>query len=249
MSAPLRRALELGPIAQPTVAGLFAWAVTVAPAGFAPHPPRGPGNVAAACSAGVAVVALLAGAVADTAVRRRGGAAHAVDRLRTLTFFSFVGASLVTWICATDALAPARLGAARGVAGMVGWALYAFAFAAPVVEPVPTPARLAAGVRSRGRVERGDAVFVALTVAAVFLLQLVGWGVEAPERAILVRVTTLGAGTLLLGAMGVFLSTRHGRSESVGARPRARRRAPLPVGWGLALLVLVLAGVFYALTS
>jgi len=247
MTLPFRRVLELGPTAQPTVAGLYAWAVTVAPVGFGAHP-RGAGGTAAALFAVLALLALASGAASDVVLRRRGKTAS-LERWRTLSLFSFAAASLVTWICDTDALAPVRLSAARGVAGMLGWALFAFAFAAPVVEPVESPARVTAGARARGQVERGDALFVAITAALVAGLQLLGWSVQSPERAILVRVTTVGAGIVLFGAMGAFLATRHGRVRDL-ARGRARTsRTPLPYGWLLALVLLLTAGVFYVLTK
>ena len=153
----LRRVLELGPTAQPTVAGFYAWAVTVAPVAFGGRGPRGAGGAAAIVFAMLALLALVLGAAADVLLRQRGRT-QSLERWRTLSLFSFTVASLVTWICDTDALSPVRLSAARGVAGMLGWALFAFAFAAPVVEPVAEPARVVAGARARGTVERGDAI-------------------------------------------------------------------------------------------
>ncbi len=251
MAGALRKLIELGPTAQPIVAGVYAWAVTVAPVGYAKHGPRGAHEWPAAVFATLALGALGAAIAAEIKLRERPDAARARDLWRTILLLAFAGASLVTWICDTDALSPVRLSAARGIAGMLGWGLFAFSFAAPVVEPVAaSPARVTAGARARGRVARGDAIFVAIACAAVLALQLVGWNVQAPERAILVRLTTLGAGILVLGAVGTYLSTRHGALKDASPRARARApRPPLPLGWVFALLVLLVAGLFYALTS
>ncbi|HEY1956486.1 MAG TPA: hypothetical protein VGH28_12765 [Polyangiaceae bacterium] len=254
MAGELRKVFELGPTAQPIVAGVYAWAVTVAPVGFEKHGPRGLHDWPAVSFATLALLALASGAAVEIVSRRAPGVLPGSrETWRTLALLAFVGASLVTWICDTDALSPARMSAARGIAGMLGWGLFAFAFAAPVVEPVGAGvagARVVAGARARGRVERGDAVFVAIACAAVLALQLVGWNVQAPERAILVRLTTLFAGIVILGGVGLFLSSRHGALKERPARARVRAaRTPLPLGWVIALLLLLVAGLMYALTS
>lgn len=248
MTSPLRKILELGPTGQPVVAGVYAWAVTVAPVGFGKHGPDGVQNWASTIFATLAFAALVRGAVSEARQRED---LKAVERSRTLTLFSFAAASLVTWICDDDALSPVRLSAVRGVAGMVGWALFAYACAAPVVEPVLEPARVEAGARARGRIEKGDAWFVGTAVLLALALQVFGWSVDVPERAMLVRVTTLGAGVLLLGGVGSFVSTRHGARPvaPLRARQRVATRLPLPLGWVVALVLLLAAGLLYVLTN
>ncbi len=249
MTSSLRRVFELGPTGQPVVAGVYAWAVTVAPVGFGKHGPQGAQNWAATIFATLAFVALVRGAVSEALQKED---LKAVERTRTLTLFSFAAASLVTWICDDDALSPVGLSAVRGVAGMIGWALFAYACAAPVVEPVPIPARVEAGARARGRIEKGDAWFVGIAVLLALGLQVFGWTVDVPERAMLVRVTTLGAGVLLLGGVGSFVSTRHGARPPpapLRARMRLIARLPLPLGWVVALVLLLAAGLLYVLTS
>ncbi len=245
---PLRKVLELGPTSQPIVAGVYAWAVTVAPIGFGRHEVHR--NWPATVFAVLALLALVRGATSEVLLRQRGAELVQLEQSRTLTLFSFAAMSLITWILDPDALSPVHLSAARGVAGMLGWALFAYACAAPVVEPVPEPARIEAGVRARGRVERYDAIFVGVACVLALGLQLVGWNVQSPERAILVRVTTLGAGILLLGGIGNFVVARHGAQKEQNPRARIKpSRAPLPLGWVVALAVLVAAGVLYALTE
>ncbi len=254
-SSPLRKILELGPTAQPVVAGVYAWAVTVAPVGYGKHGSLGTQNWAATVFASLAFVALVRGAVREALLQQDPNARSAMERSRTLTLFSFSAASLVTWICDDDALSTVRLSAARGVAGMVGWALFAYACAAPVVELVPEPARVEAGARARGRIEKGDAVFVGIAFVLAFGLQLLGWSVDVPERAMLVRLTTLGAGVLILGGIGSFVSARHGARlepspQAVVGRARVRMARPaLPLGWVVALVMLLAAGIFYVLTE
>ena len=246
----LRKALELGPTSQTIVAGIYAWAVTVAPVGFGKHGPHNTQNWVGTVFATLAFLALVRGVVTDVLVRGKPGSEKLLESSRTLTLFSFATLSLVTWIVDTDALSPVRLSAARGVAGMLGWALFAYACSAPVVEPVAEPARVEAGMRARGRVERGDAIFVGVAAALALGLQLVGWNVPTPERGLLVRIVTLGAGILVLGGVGTFVAGRHGAKTDPNPRVRQRSsRAPLPLGWVVALVLLLTGGIFYALTQ
>lgn len=246
----LRKALELGPTAQTIVAGVYAWAVTVAPVGYGKHGPHATQNWVATLFATLAFLALVRGIVTDVLVRGKPGNEKTLESSRTLTLFSFATMSLVTWVVDTDALSPVRLSAARGVAGMLGWALFAYACSAPVVEPVLEPARVEAGMRARGRVERGDAIFVGVVAALVLGLQLIGWNVQSPERGLLVRVVTLGAGILALGGIGTFVAGRHGTKTDPNPRARQRSSRPaLPLGWVVALVLLVAGGIFYALTQ
>ncbi len=245
---PLRRVLELGPAAQAIVAGIYAWAVTVAPVGFGRH--GGVQNWPATIFASFAFLALLRGAVAEIVLAGKEDASARLAQSRTLMLFSFCAMSLITWIFDDGMLTPVHLGAARGVAGMLGWMLFAYACSAPVIEPVDSPARVEAGARARGRVQRGDVFFVGGGAVLALALQLIGWNVSSPERAILVRVTTLGAAVLLLGGVGAFVSTRHGdRDPNPRARVRTRGQRPLPLGWVVALLLLVTAGILYVLTE
>lgn len=249
-SNPLRRVIELGPTAQSIVAGVYAWAVTVAPVGYGKHGALVSQNWPATVFATLAFLALVRGAVTELVLAGKEASALRLEQSRTLTLFSFVTMSLITWIFDDGALSPVHLGAARGVAGMVGWALFAYACAAPVVEPVASPARVEAGARARGRVQKGDAFFVAGGCVLALALQLVGWNVTTPERAIFVRVTTLGAAVLLLGGVGAYVSTRHGdRDPAPRARIRGRGQRPLPLGWVVALSLLLAAGILYVLTS
>lgn len=247
----LRKLLELGPATQPVVAGLYAWAVTVAPA-YGRHGPLGTQNWPASLAATLALLVLVYGLAMETVRAERP---ELRQQSRTFTLAVFCAASVVTWFADQDALAPARMSAARGVAGMVGWGLFAYACAAPVVEAPDSlhPVRIEAGPQARGRVASGDAFFVLGAALLAFLLQLVGWTVEVPERAMLVRVVALTGGVVLLGLAGSFVAMRHGSSPLAAAAPKGRvrvvSRPPLPFGWLIALLLLLAAGILYDLTS
>jgi hypothetical protein len=252
----LERGLDWGPTAQSIVAGVYAWAVTVAPVGYGRH--GGTQNWPATIFATLAFVALLRGAIVELVTKKDAkDAATRIAQSRTLTLFSFSAMSLVTWILDDGELSPVHLGIARGMAGMLGWALFAYACSAPVVEPVTTApnghaVRVEAGGRARGRVERGDALFVLGGAVLALALQLVGWNVTSTTRAIFVRVTTLGAAVMLLGGIGAYVSTRHGeepREKNLRARVRIKGQRPLPLGWVIALLLLLAAGILYVLTD
>ena len=232
----MRKLLELGPAAQQAVAGLYAWAVTVAPAAYGRQ--GGAQNWPATLAASLALVVLAYG----TATARR-----------TFSLFVFCAACVVTWMSNPDALSPVHLGMPRAVAGMVGWALYAYAWAAPVVEPAEgPPARIEAGPSARGGVAKGDAFYVLGAAVLALGLQLFGWDVEVPERAMFVRAMTLAAGVILLGLAGAHVATRHAPAPVVPpgkARVRVLPRQPVPFGWLVALTLLIVAGILYVLTA
>ena len=150
----------------------YAWGVTVAPVAWA----RGslvvrPGSRP--------LTAIMAPSEWES---WRSGAG--VGRARLASLWGFVLASALAWSAAPAALAPLRIDAPRGVAGMIGWALFAFASAAPALqarrEAAPRRARRRPRPRQgagRGRRRiRGSGGLL----AAAF--QLFGWRVASPER-------------------------------------------------------------------
>ena len=225
-ASALVRLVELGAATQVLVPGLYAWAITVAPAGFGHGSPWYGGFFA--------VVALLAlpGGVALERAQRRTQAVHPA------VVWVFALASAATWASNTDALTPTRLGLARGLAGTVGWALFALACAAPPVTPA-ADARVETGLRSRGTLARGDAVFVGVAAILALGLQAIGWDVDVPERAVLVRLITLASGIALVSVAGSVALSRHGRRGAVAGRLRFR--------WLVLLVLLLTAGVFWRL--
>jgi hypothetical protein len=105
---------------------------------------------------------------------------------------------------------------------MLGWALFAFASAAPALQGPREEDRLAvdAALAPRRSVVRGDATYVAIGVALALVLQAIGWSAPTAERALLIRVVALAAGIAVIGAFTDIAMARHGTRAT---RPRARR--------------------------
>lgn len=227
----LRATLELGPAMQAAVPGIYAWAVTVAPAAF--------GHGARWYSVVCAIAALLALGAGFAFERPRSNAqpAEAPPRasVHPVVPWAFVLACAGAWAGSPDALSTTRLGSIRGIAGAIGWALFALACAAPpvVTTDVEREARTEAGPKARHPLSRGDAIYVGASAILAFGLQLIGWDVVVPERAILVRLVTLGAGIAIVSVTSTIALARHGKRRST--RPR--------ILWPLVLAALLLGGV------
>jgi hypothetical protein len=226
----LQRVSSLGASAQASVPGLYAWGVTVAPAAWARS-----GSALSKVAAILAVLALGAGVVGE---RLWGG------RGRALSLWAFVLSCALAWSAAPAALGPLRIDAPRGIAGMLGWALFAFASAAPALQAPRDAGRLTDDVLlPRRGLSRGDVAYVAAGAVIAALLQVVGWRVPAAERALLVRFVALAAGLAVIGAATDVALARHAPRV---ARSRARRlRGAMSVLVVLALLGFT--GVLFAL--
>jgi hypothetical protein len=155
-----------------------------------------------------AVLLLLGGAAAEQAQ----GA-----RWRLPAFWGFVLSSAIAWSAAPSALEPARIDVLRGTAGMLGWALFAFASAAPAIPAASQPERVVeeAPLVPRRRLHGADVAYVSVGALFALALQLFGWRVAGAERALLVRLVALATGLAILGATTDLAIVRHA--------PRARR--------------------------
>ncbi len=226
----LARVSDLGAAAQASIPGLYAWAVTVAPAAWG----RG-GSLAAKAFAILGLVILGVALILE----RRG---HVGARWsRPLSVWGLGGASAAVWLLAPSALSPLHLEATRGLAGMLGWALFAFASAAPAIKRDPAIAeRVVEGaqLRPRTRIPRGDAAFMAFGAAIACILQFIGWSAVAPERAVLVRLLSLATGLAVIGAATTIALARHTRRSPASRRERVRRSFP----WLSLLATLLIAG-------
>ncbi len=197
---------------QAVAPGLYAWGVTVAPAAFA----RGAPGVARAAAV-AAVLALVAGVVAE---RRRA------TRLRLMSLWGFVLACALTWSASPGAMASQRVDTLRGLAGMLGWALFALASAAPALADRRAPGQLEPGsapLAPRRRLRRGDLIYISMGVAAAVGLQLVGWDVAGPERALFLRCVALAASLAAIGASVDVSLARHLPRSAEPRQPRLRR--------------------------
>lgn len=224
----------IGAAAQASVPGLYAWGVTVAPVVYARQ-----ATLLSKIAAGAGLVSLLLG----IALERRWGA-----RARYVAVWGLVLSSALVWILVPSALGPLRLDSTRGIAGMVGWALFAFASAAPALRRgLDTESRVVddAPLRPRAQLKRGDAIYVGGGVVLALGLQVVGWGVAIPERALLVRLISIASGLAILGAATSIALSRHGRAPAAPSRVRFRRTLP----WMLALFMFGVLGVIVWLRS
>jgi hypothetical protein len=216
-----------GPSSQVVIAGAYAWAVTVAPvAGYRGAP------LAAKAAAGVAVVALFAGAGAERWWK-------GPSRLASLV--TFAAASVVAWVFAPAALRPVAIDTPQGLAGMLGWGLFALACAGPALGDRLEAARVLEGapLEPRRTLARGDALYLGGGTVLALALQCVGWGIVDVERALLVRLVAVATGLGIIGASAEIALARHETRESRSARARW-----LAVGLPLALLgVLALSGL------
>jgi hypothetical protein len=231
----LQRVSSLGASAQASVPGLYAWGVTVAPAAWA----RG-GSAVSKVAAVVAVLALVGGVVGERLLGGRG---------RVLSLWAFVLSSALAWSAAPAALGPLRIDAPRGIAGMLGWALFAFASAAPALQGAgdDVAGRLVddALLPPRRGLSRGDATYVAMGAIIAAVLQLVGWRVPTPERALLVRFVALAAGLAVIGAATDVALARHS-PRAARSRARRLRRAMAAL---VVLALLGFTGILFALRS
>ena len=222
------RVSAIGTAAQASVPGLYAWAATVAPAAF--------GRGSSAYARLAAVVALVPLAVGIVMERRWGPSA------RYLSVWGLVAMSAIVWVLVPTALTPARMDVVRGLSGMVGWALFAFACAAPALgREASAKARVApeAPMRPRTQIQHGDAAYIGGGIVLALALQGVGWQVAVPERALLIRLIALAAGIGLIGTATSISLARHQRVPPAVLRLRIRRALP----WMVAMAMLALAGV------
>ncbi|HEY3819534.1 MAG TPA: hypothetical protein VGL81_20330 [Polyangiaceae bacterium] len=226
-----QRMSAVGAAAQASVPGIYAWGVTVAPAAWSRGAP-----VLAKVAALAAVASLLGGVLGE---RRWEG------RARTVSLWGFVLSSALAWSAAPMALGPLRVDTPRGVAGMIGWALFAFASAAPALQGRREEQRLVGGADlvPRKTLARGDAALVTGGALVAAALQLLGWHAASAERELLVRFVALAVGLAFIGATAEVALARH--SARVKRSPSRRLRRSMAVLVALALLGLT--GVLFAL--
>jgi hypothetical protein len=219
-----------GASTQVLVAGAYAWAVTVAPIVWDRSAPA-----IAEVAACAALVALMAGAAGE----RRWG-----PRVRAVSLWTFVLASALAWLSAPASMRPARIDVTGGVAGMLGWAVFGLACAGPALGAPRETGRLVNDppLEARRSVGRGDVAYVVAGLALALAFQLVGWQVESPERALLVRLVGVAGGLAFLGAATELALARQVPRERRPWRLRLRgARAMLALLGALALVGLLLA--------
>jgi hypothetical protein len=248
----LTRLSELGASAQAAIPGLYAWSITVAPAAWSRGAPIVAKVAAIIGVIALTTAPLVEGAAFRAAapppaeaspetVGRASQAPPAPKGLAALrgwtgptwariwSVWGFVLSSAIVWTLAPSALSSARLDGVRGALGVVGWALFAFASAGPSLRADPAgAARIVAGssLKPRSELPRGDGAYVASGVVLALAMQAVGWGVAAPERAVLVRLVTVVCGVAVLGATTSIALARHTTRTRPSRRLRLRRALP-----------------------
>ncbi|MBX3190492.1 MAG: hypothetical protein KF819_26060 [Labilithrix sp.] len=244
------RLAGLGASAQAAIPGLYAWAITVAPAAWSRGAP-----VLAKVAAIVGVVALATAPLVEGAGLRarpaeapddpsrpaEAAAAPPPTGLRSFrawtgptwarvwSVWGFVLSSAIVWALAPGALSSIRLDGVRGALGVVGWGLFAFASAGPSLRADPDAAkRIVAGsaLKPRSALPRGDGVYVAGGVVLALAMQAVGWSVAVPERAVLVRLVTVACGVAVISATTSIALARHATRTPAARSLKLRRALP-----------------------
>jgi hypothetical protein len=219
-----------GVATQGTVPGAYAWAITVAPAGWS----SGASAVAMSVTA-LGLGSLIAGPL--------------VERKSPLAAQLVVGWGVVLSAVATWVLSPAAslesVDAARGIAGMLGWGLFAFAIASPARAPVSTLATTARASRRAGS-RVFDRVVLSSAIACAVALEVPGWRMADRERGLLVRLVAVAGGLGIMTAAGAVV-VGHRPRQREGASVRLPRMRPASVVWVAAGCLLMGAGAAYAL--
>ncbi len=215
-----------GPATQGVVPGAYAWAVTVAPVGWTAGAP-----VPAALATAVGLAALFAGPVLERRAPTAGRAGLG---------WGLVAAAATTWAFAPEASVDA-FDAARGISGMFGWALFAFAVASPARQATVTQDIALLPRRKAGRL---DAVILLVGLGLAIALEIPGWRATPRDRALLVRLVAVAGGLGLVTTASAIVVALHTR-ERRPARPTKLRLGG--VLWLAASCILLGAGVTYRL--
>lgn len=253
------RLSAIGSSAQAAIPGIYAWSITVAPAAWARN-----ATIPAKVASVIGVLALVTAPLVEASGRAKVAkdATSAPDEApkpgfrgwtsetwaRIWSVWGFVLSSAIVWALVPTALSAAKLDPIRGALGIVGWALFAFASAGPSLRPDPdSVGRIVAGtaLKPRSELPRGDGAYVAVGIAVALGMQLVGWGVPVPERAVLVRLVTVACGIAVVGATTSIALARHGVRQPASRKLRIRRALP----WVVMLLMVVTAGLVMAFSS
>jgi hypothetical protein len=253
---------SIGASAQAAIPGLYAWAITVAPAAWSRGAPL-PAKIASV----IGVIALTTAPLVEGAAFRAAAPPADGERdrprprglaivktwtgatwARIWSVWGFVLSSAIVWALVPGALSSARVDAIRGALGMVGWALFAFASAGPSLRPDPDSAgRVVAGptLKPRSELPRGDGMYVLAGVCLALAMQVVGWGITVPERAVLVRLITIVCGVAVLGATTSIALARHSARTPASTALRFKRSLP----WILLLVMCIASGVALSLSA
>lgn len=218
------RLADMGSVAQASVPALYAWAVTVAPVAWA----RGGGGFARAAS--IAGVLALGVAVFFERTDRPRAA-------RLVSVWGLVLTSAIVWMAAPALASANRIDMARGISGMLGWGLFAYASAAPTYRRSAARPLFEGELRARAASPKGDRYYLLAAALAAIGLQFLGWYARTDDRALLVRLVTLGASIGIVSSAVHVALARHKRGRA--ASPKARRVATIRALGAIAVVTLV----------
>ena len=222
--------------------GLFAWGVTVA------WPVLG--RPSASLAKGMALVALAA-LVSGSVLASRWPALA-----RALGVWSFLALCTGVWASAKSPAGAFLLDPVQGIAGSLGWALFAVGWAGD-----GGAQRMGSdtNAKPRSRLWRGAAWVVAFATAAAALLLALAWWVPGRARALFAHAAAVAGAVALVGAaaeIAVRKQPQTQRSESSGGGERDtasqdgswRARLDGAKTTLIALATLALLGAAYAAT-
>jgi hypothetical protein len=225
--------------------GLFAWGVTVAwPILVHPSPSL------AKLLALLSVLALLSGSVLS--IRWPAAA-------RMLGVWSFLALCTCVWASVRPRAGAPILDPLQGIAGSLGWALFALGWAGdggaqPSVATVPS-ARADRSFSPRSRLWWGAAWLVAFAIAASLALLALAFWAPGRARAMFAHAAAIAGGVALVGAAAEIAVRQQPPSRPGGARhgnggQRGEWRARLDGAKSALILLALLAllGVGYAWT-
>ncbi len=222
----LQRLASMNAVSQGGYAGLYAWAVTVAPAAW---------------SRGAPGTARVAGMMALLALGAGFASPCFGERAQRIGLWGFVLASAAVWLAMPSALDVLRVDAARGLAGMLGWAVFALTSGAPARRPVEDVATRPRSFPPRQALAGGDRLYLAAGALGGAAIQGIGWTMPAVERALLVRCVVLTAGlALITTGAGLAVTRLQCRAAS------SPRRMSSLVAYLAALVALAIAGAITA---
>jgi hypothetical protein len=220
-----------GATSQALIPGLYAWAVTVEPVAWFREATLGPRLAAV-----LAVASLCLGPLLERT---------SPDRVRMASGWGTVMFSIGVWVLAPQG-AFAGFDTPHGMAGMVGWALYAFASASPAREAAAGSATIGPTLRPRARASGIDAAILVLGLVLAVTLQAAGWKVLDRDRALLLRMATLaGALGLVTATSAAAISRGAPLEEDRVPRPRRQRLRTRTVVWCSLAVALLGFGAIY----
>lgn len=225
----LSQELRVGRAPPTLVAGFIAWAITVAPAGFA----RGAGFLPGA----LAVLSFFSGVAGSIllAIRPRIG--------RHVGISLFVGFAVATWLSNTAAIHPLRLEPIRGAFGAIAWGVFAVSWSdrwGSKAEPVP-PDPEAPALLTRATLAPLAVPLTAVGIAAGVGYLVYAFSVRDPDRALLAQAGAIGCAVAVVSAAGTVATLRGKHRVSNG-----RRLTPPVVRALLFLVTFALAGAIVA---